>query len=85
MDSRRGRPIYANHVSVQCEPTSQYWKGFIKLQYINPQKQFNSLDMAGNNANAAVFMAHNLTAIDDQERALLENVNKPKRTMTLPY
>ena len=60
IDTRRGGRIYSNHISVRCEPTSQYWKGFTKLQYINPQKQFNSLDMAGNNVNAAVFMAYNL-------------------------
>ena len=85
IDTPRGGRIYANHISVRCEPTSQYWKGFIKLQYINPQKQFNSLDMAGNNVNAAVFMAYNLNVIEDQEMALLENVNRPKRNLTIPY
>ena len=34
--------------------------------------------MAGNNVNAADFMAYNLNVIDDQEVALLENVNRPQ-------
>ena len=41
--------------------------------------------MAGNNVNAAVFMAHNLNVIDNQEMALLENVNRPKRNLAIPY
>ena len=40
--------------------------------------------MAGNNVNVAVFMAHNLYVIEDQEMALLENVNRPKRNLTIP-
>ena len=60
IDTRRGGRIYANISPCDVNQLLSTGKGFIKLQYITPQKQFNSLDMAGNNVNAAVFMAFNL-------------------------
>ena len=50
---------------------------FIRLKWYNPQIRINPLDMAGNDVNSAVFMAHNLNVINDQEMSLLENVNRP--------
>ena len=41
--------------------------------------------MAGNDMNAAVFMAHNVDIIYDQEMALLKNVNRPHQNLTVPY
>ena len=58
---------------------------FIRLACINPQKPINSLDMAGNDVNAAVFMARNMNVINDQEMALLENVNRPNGHLIIPY
>ena len=38
IDTRRGERIYANHISVRCEPTSQYWKGVHKTAIYHPSK-----------------------------------------------
>ena len=38
IDTRRGGQIYANHISVRCEPTSQYWKGVHKTAIYHPSK-----------------------------------------------
>ena len=35
--------------------------------------------------NAAVFMAHKCDIINDQEMALLENVNRPHENLIVPY
>ena len=58
---------------------------FITLACTNPQKLINSLDMAGNDVNAAVFMARNMNVINDQEMALLDNVNRPNGNLIIPY
>ena len=58
---------------------------FIRLACTNPQKLINSLDMAGNDVNAAVFMGRNMTVINDQDMALLENVNRPNGHLIIPY
>ena len=71
-DSHRGSRIFANRLSVRCEAISQCWRGIIKLQYINPKEQLNSLCMVGNNATAEVFMLLILSVIDDRGIGLLE-------------
>ena len=45
---------------------------FIRLEYCNLHKLINSFDMAGNDVNAAVFLAHEFDVANDQEMILLK-------------